>query len=222
MNVLTVNYNTKTLTNAFIRSVRKHTDCKVYVFDNSDREPFTTDEDVEVIDNTGGQFVDWDLWLDSFPDKYPNPSNGYGSAKHCKSVQVCMGLIADGFILADPDILVKRDLSDLWDEEYVWVGEISYDEGHFISVPRLLPYLCYINVPLCHRLGIGYFNGEYMWKLTRRNPNRFYDTGAWFLESSLQYPHKEIAINGYMTHLGSGSWKNDGKRWLDANKSLWA
>lgn len=222
MNVLTVNYNTQELTEAMIRSLNKHSKAEVFVFDNSDKQPFVNRFDnVEVIDNTDGRIIDFGKWLDTF-NKCPYVTNDYGSAKHCYSVHKCFDLIPGGFILVDSDILIRKDISPLWDERCMWSGEISYDEGHFINIPRLLPYLCYINVPMCKDKGVSYFNPMKTWKLTTRKPDRFYDTGAWFLEASLPCPHKEIAINDYMTHLGSGSWKNGGTEWLEENKDLWS
>ena len=225
MNVLTINYNTQELTDAMILSVNKHTTgCRIYVFDNSDREPFRNSHaNVEVIDNTRCQIINWEKWLRKFPNKYPRVGNDYGSAKHCYSVDLCFDLIPDGFVLVDSDILVKQDISCLYDEEFVASGMIVSDQ-HYISIPRLAPYLCYINVPMCREHGIGYFDAAHMWKLTCDNPNRFYDTGAWFLQSveKRSLPIKRVNISEYMTHLRNGSWRNnDYKLWLNEHKDLW-
>lgn len=225
MNALIVNYNTQELTDAVIMSLNKHTPgCKVYVFDNSDEEKYrSTLDNVEVIDNSYRQIIDFDEWLRTYPDKYPRVGNGYGSAKHCKSVDICFDLIPDGFFLLDSDILIRQDISSMWDERYAATGEIVLDKHH-VQIPRLAPYLCYINVPMCREFGVRYFNGRYMWKLCRTIPERFYDTGAWFLrrlgEKGLQI--KKYNINDYMLHLRNGSWRNtDYREWLNQYKELW-
>ena len=119
MNILTVHFNTPRLTEALVRSINKHTQgCKVYVFDNSDKHPFTEHfPNVEVIDNTKGQVIDFDKMLDEYLYKV-GTVNKWGSAKHCKSVDVCMDIIPEGFILIDSDMLVFNDLSPWWDEGY--------------------------------------------------------------------------------------------------------
>ena len=224
MNVLIVNYNTQKLTDCAIRSLNKHTQgCKVYVFDNSDRAPFMNDfANVEVINNTKGQIINWERWLRKFPFKYPTKNN-WGSAKHCKSVDICFDLIPEGFILMDSDILIKRDITDLWDECAAAAGQIVRDT-HFITIPRLAPYLCFINVPACLHRSVRYFNSTHMWKLVDYNPNRFYDTGAWFLErlNNKWMPIKDIDINDYMIHLRNGSWRGtDYNVWLKEHEDLW-
>lgn len=223
MNVLIVNYNTQRLTDCAIRSLNKHTPgCKVYVFDNSDKEPFRNDfANVEVIDNTHGQFIEWERWLNSFHDKYPNPSNNYGSAKHCKSVDICFDLIPEGFLLMDSDVLIKKDVSDLFDENVAASGEIVA-ENHYVIIPRLAPWLCYINVPFCR--GIRYFSDTHMWKLVNYCPNRFYDTGAWFLDRLhiKKLPVKKIKTEDYALHLQNGSWRDRSQvEFLNKNMKLW-
>lgn len=226
MNVLIVNYNTQELTECAIKSLNLHTPgCRVYVFDNSDKGAFVNYfKNVEVIDNTAGQIINWRRWLRTYPEKYPYVGNNYGSAKHCKSVDLCFELIPDGFVLMDSDILIKQDISTLWDESCAASGKVVCDE-HFISIPRLAPYLCYINVPMCREHGVWYFNAAYMWKLTRHSPNRFYDTGAWLLKDVEKkgLPIKKVDIDNYAAHLRNGSWKDtDYRQWLEDNVDLWA
>jgi hypothetical protein len=65
--VAIVSYNTPELIAAAIMSLRKHggQDWRVVVFDNSDERPFTCKmKNVEVVDNTKGQIIDFDKeWL---------------------------------------------------------------------------------------------------------------------------------------------------------------
>ena len=53
MNVLIVNYNTTNLTTACVKSIIKSTpDVKIYIFDNSDKEPFECNySNVTILDN---------------------------------------------------------------------------------------------------------------------------------------------------------------------------
>jgi len=226
MNILTVHFNTIELTEAMVRSVNKTTpNCKIYIFDNSDKKPFTAKFDnVEIIDNTQGQIINFGKWLDSFPDKHSKDQSHYGSAKHAKSVDICFHLLPEGFILLDSDVLIKQDITPLWSDEHAWTGEEHLSQGHFINIPRVLPFVCHINVPLCVEYGVTYFHPQYMWKLTRVNPDRFYDTGAWFLQSSKEHkaPYRLIKHTDYVEHYGNGSWrdKNSGE-WLEQHKSLW-
>lgn len=225
MNILIVHFNTPELTEALVKSINKFTPgCSIYIFDNSDKRPFTaTFPNVKVFDNTNGQFIDFAKWLDTFKEKYPKVGNNYGSAKHCKSIDICFDLIPDGFILLDSDVLLKKDISSLYDDSYMAVGKVTSD-NHYIVIPRLSPFCCYINVKKCKKHDICYFNSSYMWKLTKRNPDRFYDTGAWFLKSlrDKKLPYKEVDIDDYILHLRNGSWHNmDIQKWLNDNQDLW-
>ena len=227
MDIVTVHYNTPLLVEVLVRSVRKYTDCTVHVFDNSDEEPFTRKMDgVEVIDNTKGQIFDFPKFLEQFPERKPGLFSQYGSAMHTKSVDACFDILPNGFILMDSDILVKKDFTWIWKEECASVGEIKNDGPEGVYVDRLLPFLCYINVPLCRNHGIRYFNGAWMWNLTAKKPNSFYDTGAWFLRDTLDknLPHDDFVVSEYIEHFqhGSHEFMNiDAYDWVMEHKSLW-
>lgn len=211
---------------AMIRSIRRFTDCPIHVFDNSDKEPFVnTFDNVHVIDNTKGQIIDFDKWLEKYPKKKPRKSN-YGSPKHCKSVNICFKMFPNGFILMDSDVLVKKDITELWDDRYAWVGEPFLDTPKGVLVMRLLPFLCYINVKMCQERGIHYFNGEWMWHLTDDSPNKWYDTGAWFYKDCIErkVPYKIVKISEYIEHYFHGSHENLNEsrhEWLEKHKDLW-
>ena len=98
-NVLIVNYNTQDFTSCAIRSVNKATpNCNIFVFDNSDREPFMNDfENVKILDNTNSQIV-----------KFSSKNISY---MHCLSIEKSIELIDAGFVLLDSDTLVKKNLS---------------------------------------------------------------------------------------------------------------
>lgn len=231
--VLIIHYNTPELTAAAVRSLWKHTpDACVTVFDNSDRRPFAVHnaqlaacnpQRLRIVDNTKGQIVDWDKWLALFPDRMPCPENSYGSAKHCYSVEVCMNLFPNGFVLLDSDVLVKRDITDIMDTTAAWSGQVHINTKRFgVSVKRVVPFVCWINTPLLRRHGIRFFNPDKMWKLSRVSPNCYYDTGAWLYEATVGLGNRRISVKDYVEHYGGGSWRqNTPEAWLDKFRSLW-
>lgn len=224
MKAAIVNYNTPELTAAAIMSLRKHTPCDVIVFDNSDRRPMPPMEGVDIIDNTLGQVIDFPRWLDGFPNKLPSDDNNYGSAKHCKSVDILLDLVPEGFLLLDSDVLVMRDVSALHDRRFAWAGEVQNHRSRFGTAKRILPMLCYINAPMLMEYGIRYFDGSRMFALTDRKPYAAYDTGASFWEAceELRLPYRGVRINEYVIHLGHGSWRRcDHSEWLEQHKELW-
>lgn len=180
---------------------------------------------VEVIDNTKGQLIDWTSWLDGFKDKEPSPGNDYGSAKHCRSVQWIVDHRKNPFVLMDSDVLLKDDVSFLWDREQAFVGHIGCNTRRFgYVVNRVEPWLCYINVRMMRANGISYFNGRKMWNLVSVAPDDHYDTGAWFLEECerIGLPYKDMEMKDYGLHLRHGSWgKKKQEAWLEENKKLW-
>ena len=113
-NIVIIHYNTPRLTECLVRSINLFVkDAIIYIFDNSDKEPFTAFFDnVLVIDNTKGEIIDFDKWLEKYPKKHLSNgrANKWGSAKHCYSVEKCMEIIQDDFILLDSDVLLKKDI----------------------------------------------------------------------------------------------------------------
>ena len=210
-NILIVNYNTPELTEAAIRSVWKHTeDAKITVFDNSDERPLGVIDGVNFIDNTKGQVIDFRELIASFP-KREKSKNDYGSAKHCYTVDYCLDLFENGFVLLDSDVLVKRDLSDLFDESVCWAGEPHTTTKHSVKIPRLYPFCCFINTRMCRENGVRYFDTGHMWQLSDSDKGKWYDTGAWFLEASRHLPHRKIRYANYVEHYGGGSFLNNKK-----------
>ena len=204
INVMIVNFNTQILTDACIESINKHTkNVNIYIFDNSDKEPYVnTFANVTVMDNTKGQIIDFNKWLDGYPVKNPM-GNNYGSAKHCYTIQKFMDIFDDNFILMDSDIIVKQDIISLYDDRYIFVADKI---GNFAMWgPRLLPYICFINNKMCKENGIRFFDDTRMAQLNNDNYN---DTGASFLEDASKYPHRFINYKEYVEHLAAGSWAN--------------
>lgn len=225
--VCTVNFNTPELTSAAIRSVFKHTpDCRIVVIDNSTTICMEYDDErVEVLDNTKQQIIDFDSMLACYPLKRKSTSNHWGSAKHCYTIQKMFDIIGRGFVLMDSDALVKKDISDLFDDRYVWVGKTYQDTGRKLSeIGRLLPFICYINVPMCKSADIHYFDYTRNFRLGTGGKNNYYDTGASFLEDTLKakLPYKEVDIYDYIIHLGGGSYREkDWRGFLNDNRKLY-
>ena len=226
IDVAIVHYNTPELTEAAIRSLNKNIlGCKVWVFDNSDKKPFTADiPNVEIIDNTKGQLIDFEAELAKYPDKWERDINksNYGSAKHSMSVDKLMEMLPDGFVLMDSDVLIKNNIKEFFDKKVACVGAIEFKH----DIPLLMPFLCYLNVPMLRENGIRYFNGEKMWALSNIEPNQHYDTGAWLYEEvkRANLPMKEVGIWNYVLHFGHGSWRGNAakvKKWLGENENLW-
>ena len=237
--VAIVHYNTPELTEATILSLRKHggEDYKVVIFDNSDEQPWTKKmKGVEVIDNTKGQIIDFDKELEKYPNKCPGigiwGSCVYGSAKHMMSIQKLFDLLPDGFLLMDSDILLTADVDFMFRYDQCTVGHIqpAVKAGNPKGIDRLVPMLCWINVPMCKHCGVRYFDPKRAWGLQpggRNNRGNYYDTGASFLEDIRSHRNgacgKRIDIRPLMVHLASGSWRNKdkAKAWLEQHKDLW-
>lgn len=239
--VAIVHYNTPELTEATILSIRKHggEDYKVVIFDNSDTRPFKKKmRGVRRIDNTNGQYINFDAELAKYPDKCQTLGvNGqcfYGSDKHMMSVQKLFELLPDGFLLMDSDILLKANVDFMFMEDQCVCGHIqTADKSHNrFGIERLVPMLCWINVPMCKSCCIDYWDPARSWGLhPGGKDNRFnwYDTGASFLEDIKSHRNgahgKRIDIRPLMEHLQSGSWRNSGesrqKEWLEAHADLW-
>jgi len=234
--VAIVNYNTPELTEAAILSLRKHGGCewRVVVFDNSDQRPFTAKmRNVDIVDNTKGQIIDFELELSKFTDKVPeNGVSGkcvYGSDKHMMSIQALFDIIPDGFLLMDSDILLRKNVEFMFQDNQCVVGHIqTYDKSRNpYRIDRLVPMLCYINVPMCRECGIQYWDPARSWQLHGKTKNSWYDTGSSILEDVRSHRNgahgRCIDIRPLMCHLKSGSWRNDGQAqsWLRQNRILW-
>ena len=231
-NILIVNYNTTLLTQCCIKSVNKFTPgCKIYVFDNSDKEPFVNIfKNVEVIDNTKGQIINWEIFLEKYPNRFNSSAyrnNNYASAKHCYTIQKCFDLINDNFILLDSDTLLKKDITELYDERYIYVADNEPQYG-CQKLTRVIPYCCFINVKKCKELNINYFNEQRMHGLYYNEDGDNYDTGSNFYVECEKFCHKDIKYEDYIEHFHGGSWgsirqkqKITCKQWLNKNKNLW-
>ena len=227
-----VHYNTPNLTDALVRSIKRNTpDSYIYIFDNSDVNPWVKHYDnMTVFDNTKGQIINFEEWLTHYPKRDRGIGaavNDFGSAKHCYSIEKCMDLIGDNFILLDSDVLIKRDISEICNDDYYAVADIE----RFGTRKRITPFICYINVIKCKENGIHFFDENRMLGFNITPQSRFYDTGGSFYDD-VQNNMKRIDNNCYIEHYRAGSWlesarnKHHYKRidpevWLEENKHLW-
>lgn len=228
INILIVHYNTPKLTECLVKSINKFvgTDCNIYIFDNSDKLPFTYKQDnITVFDNTRGQIINFNNELKKYPNhKYSLGSrSGWGSFKHCISVDKCFDLINDNFILLDSDILLRKDISNIFDEDYYACGDLqdwSWSIGNK-SYPvhkRLLPFVTFINVKKAKQDNIRYFNAEHMdglYDSTHHNRTQLekdsWDTGCWFYEKIKNKKIKFFNHEDYIVHFRGGSYTRLGR-----------
>jgi hypothetical protein len=214
------------MTECLVKSINKHTsDCYIFIFDNSDKEPFTYKQDnLTVFDNTQGQIINFEKILEQYPEHVLTASAIYkwGSFKHCISVDKCMELINENFVLLDSDVLIKKDITLLFQEDKIFVGEIEKISNYF--EPRVCPYMCFINVKLCEKYNIHYYNDSI---IGLKKPNIYIkakDTGSYFYLMSKAYEYQEINIYEYIIHLEKGSHtktKEEINKWLKLNQEFY-
>ena len=239
-NVAIIHYNTPELTEAAIRSLRKHggEDYKVFVFDNSDKRPFKKRmKGVKRLDNTRGQIIDFEEFLMQFPARMKKigcaAGCNFGSAKHMRTVQELWGIIGEGFLLMESDILIREPIDHMFMEDRAVCGHvIDHQKNNPYHIGRIMPMLCYMNVPLLVSAGARYFDPERTYGLLDGywNQKNWYDTGSVLLEDVRRMKPalvgRHIDIRPLMIHYGSGSWKNNNLesqlKWLDEHKDLWA
>lgn len=230
-NIVIIHYNTPYLTECLVRSINLFVkDAVIYIFDNSDKDPFVAKFDnVSIIDNTKGQIINFDEWLKNYPNRISSGGkcNLWGSAKHCYSVEKCMELLKENFILMDSDVLLKKDISLFFQDDCIYVGETVKKKGS--SVKRLLPFLCFINTKMCLENNIHYFNENYMLGLKKSQNGEAYDTGAFFANSVDGLKHLDLNISDYIVHFNNASWLSNSinkhsvtqEEWLNRYKKLY-
>lgn len=223
--VAIVHFNTPTLTEAAVASIRKHTPgCRIVIFDNSDRLPYPATRDIDLIDNTAGQIVNFNKMLERYRNK-ARTIYYHASAKHIETVDRLFDFLPEGFVLMDSDALVKKDISPFFDSEVAWTGEVELHPAETYKTPRLLPYLLWINVPMCRENGIRFKSEGRIYKMSHTGAP-YHDTGASFWEdcTAKGLPHHDLPIYEYINHYGGASYsgnKADIARWLDENKELY-
>lgn len=229
--VCIVHFNTPILTECLVKSINKHMkDVQIYIFDNSDKQPYTyIIDNVTVFDNTKGQIINFDKWLQKYPNRNQSPGklNNFGSAKHTYSIQKCIELIDDDFILMDSDILIKKPFDEFYDERYIYVGNTE----QWGKTMRVIPYILYMNVKMMKQKHITFFDDMHMHGLCKTQFSDHYDTGGSFYLATQKIPSKKIDINDYIEHYKCGSWVDSAKgkydkiltaeQWVYKYKHLW-
>ena len=249
--IVIINMNTPHLTEACIQSIRKQgCNWPIVVFDNSrdvhwpagEGLPARTIEakplikrikGVKVIYNTIGQVIDFDAELAKFPQRVHahGAINGWGSDVHMWTVDKLFDLLPDGFILVESDVLVKGDITQLWREEYSFCGYVQkHQRGNKYGIGRILPMLCYFNVPKFKAEGVRYFDPKRSWMLHPNENSRsnWYDTAASLLEDVLTHRPRlkglHIDIRPLVEHFGGGSYRateSMQREWLNRHAALW-
>ena len=177
---------------------------------------------VRLLDNTNGNLVDFNAMLNRYPDKIPTACN-WGSEKHIASVDYLWDLFPDGFVLMDSDILIKRDFSEFFDDTVAWVGGIEYQPKFWFQAQRLFPFILWINVPMCNKVGIRFFHEGMVYKMSHHGAP-YYDTaGSFFYDCNhAGLEGREVDINDYILHFGAASCGKQGwEQWLNDNKNLY-
>lgn len=82
----------------------------------------------------------------------------------------------DNFILLDSDVLLKKDCSELFDVNNLYIGTIHIQPN---KLKRVAPYMCYINVHMCKEYNVSFFDERYMHGLAGGKTD-MYDTGGGF------------------------------------------
>ena len=64
----------------------------------------------------------------------------------------------DGFLLMDSDVVLKQNVDFMFMENQCCCGHIQYGKytNNKYNIDRLVPILCWINVPMCKDCGIQY------------------------------------------------------------------
>ena len=237
--IVIIHYNTPELTEATVFSIRKHggMEYAITIFDNSDKLPWRAKlPGVKVVDNTKGQVINFDKELAKYPNKNRvigcAKGNEFGSVKHIMTVDKLWDLFLDGFVLVESDTLIKKSIDEFFNPEYSVVAYIqAHQPNNKFGVGRVLPMLCWFNVPKFRAENVRYFDPERCWAL-RADPNdrrNWYDTGASLLEDILTHRPRlkglHVDIRQFLEHYESGSWKNNNPNahrvWLDRWRSLW-
>jgi hypothetical protein len=94
---------------------------------------------------------------------------------------------------------------------------------------RILPMLCYLNVPKFKAEGVRYFDPDRSWMLhpDENDKRNWYDTGASLLEDVLAHRPRlkglHVDIRPMVEHLGGASYRTlkGQAEWLTQHRALW-
>lgn len=220
LKIVTINYNSKSLTEALVMSVHKNVRSCPYemiVVENSDDESQTmTRKDITVIDNTRLQFCDYDTEyrLQKEDCDTCDLLKG-GSFRHTYCVQRLVDTIDDGFVLMDCDTLLKDDpfretMTPGLRQTFACIGQTETPFG--LSKKRVMPYLTWINCKKVKDAGVRYYDPGHMFGLhDKDSEENLWDTGSWFYSQlvSKGLPMMDTDIFRHIVHMGHGSWTKD-------------
>ena len=203
-----VHYNTPELITCCISSVNKqYNNAEIIVFENSDKYKFVNNFDnVKIIDNSNGQILNFENEIQKFM-KINNLSNdvllrqkkasNFGTFKHSITIQWLIDNINEDFILLDSDILMKKPLPKLENEQ---ICIADYNEN------RIYPYIIHLNTKLVKENNLVFCDYEHIL------PTKIlesYDTGGYFRTEIFKKQLKinKIDLEDYIVHFGNGSWR---------------
>ena len=212
INIIIIHYNANDSLIKCLESLKQITNpFTVHLFDNSDETPFI-DVDrfnfIKYYDNTKGQLVD-------FTNKIGKLE--FASYTHSKSVQFILDLIKTECLLLDSDVILKKDISTIMNNNY---NVISGIENREQLKTRFLPHIMYLNL-----------NEQFkFFDESRISPFDFrYDTCASLYEDIIKYgenKYKLIDPDDYVIHekgasfniLAKREWSEMLLRWKSKNK----
>jgi hypothetical protein len=151
----------------------------------------------------------------------------------CEKTMLTDVYAIDGFILLESDVLIRKSIDFLWDEQYAACGKVAYFKNPARREhDRLLPFLCYMNVAKLVENGARYYDPMRCWNLQpgRENPANWWDTGATLLDDIRKTKPALVCrcypkLDDYYLHYRGGSWMSNDienqKAWLERNRSLW-
>lgn len=209
--ILIVNCDSDLFLHPCLRSLYKNvspSDFSLIIFDNS----FNTYINIELYKNYGFNNI---LFLDNTPRYiregvcprpiFQTPKDillHIPSIMHCFTIDMMMKILkargTKNLILADSDLLFKKNPFYLIDENYATIGTYI-DAQH-----RFHPYFQYLNL---EKLDIDYFDINRMLGFSTNDTNK-YDTGAAFSEDLIRknLNYKNIDTSEYVEHFGGGSY----------------
>jgi hypothetical protein len=118
----------------------------------------------------------------------------------------------------------------MWREEYSFCAYVQRQQrGNHFGMGRILPMLCYLNVPKFKAEGVRYFDPDRSWMLhpDENDKRNWYDTGASLLEDVLAHRPRlkglHVDIRPMVEHLGGASYKTlkGQAEWLTQHRALW-
>lgn len=210
MNILTISYNNKKLTNACIQSIIKSTpNTQIYIIDNSDiisekLDPleYQNYKNISIIDNFSGKLINVNNIFDE-------QSIWTADVSHTYTVQWFMDNYNIPFLLLDSDVIIKQNLHKfVYNENLICIGAIVEEK-----LKRVFPCICYINTILFKKYNIQFFNKNRIIKNFLKKQQ--YITGQHLYEDLQKinkslYDIQDIYLSNiylFINHFGGGAWK---------------